>query len=80
MAFILKIEPELKDFRAELAQMRIVFKGFQRFIDEQSIDKLKMIRSGSDASIIAKLQAVEWLSRYMSMIPPGNINASALEF
>ena len=49
-------------------------------MDEQSLDKVKLLRSGNDHPVVAKLEAMEWMSRYMNFIPPNNISAAAQAF
>ena len=38
------------------------------------------MRSKNDNTIEAKLEAMEWMSRYMKFINPGNINLIVKEF
>jgi hypothetical protein len=52
---------------------------FQRFIDEQAIDQLKIIRS-KDAGINLKLFGVEWFARYCELITPDSILLAASAF
>ena len=39
-----------------------------------------MIRSGTDNTIEHKLEAMEWMARYIKFIPPMNIGAVCAEF
>ena len=42
---------------------------FQKFIDEHSVDRIKIIRS-KDNSITDKINAMDWLARYAEFITP----------
>jgi hypothetical protein len=49
--------------------MENIWMFFQRFVDEQGHDYLKVIR-GPSFSLIDKLNAIEWLARYSEFITP----------
>lgn len=49
--------------------MENVWMFFQRFVDEQGHDQLRIIR-GPSFSLIEKFNAVEWLARYSEFITP----------
>lgn len=42
---------------------------FQKFIDEHSVDRIKIIRS-RDNSLTDKINAMDWLARYAEFITP----------
>ena len=42
---------------------------FQKFIDEHSIDRIKLIRS-KERSITDKIDCMDWLARYAEFITP----------
>jgi hypothetical protein len=52
--------------------MEFVWVFFQRFVDEQGNDHLKVIRNPG-ASFYFKLEAVEWLARYTEFVSPDTI-------
>lgn len=45
---------------------------FQRFVDEQGNDQIKVIR-GPSYSILEKMNSLEWLARYSEFLSPDNI-------
>ena len=53
---------------------------FQEFINEQSMDKVKLLRSSQDNTMQSKLEAMEWMARYVKFIPRQNIAMAAREF
>ena len=42
---------------------------FQKFIDEHSIDRIKLIRS-RDSSMTDKINTMDWLARYAEFVTP----------
>ena len=42
---------------------------FQKFIDEHSVDRIKIIRS-RDNSLTDKINAMDWLARYAEFVTP----------
>lgn len=46
---------------------------FQRFVDEQGNDAVKIVR-GSSFSILEKINAMEWIARYIEFVTPDTIS------
>jgi hypothetical protein len=66
---IKKLGEFINKISAKLQEMENVWMFFQRFVDEQGHDYLKMIR-GPGFSLLEKINAVEWLARYSEFITP----------
>ena len=49
---------------------------YQKFIDEQANDQIKVIRSG-DTDYSVKLMAVEWVLRYTQFVTPEYVSEAA---
>ena len=52
---------------------------FQKFIDEHSVDRIKIIRS-KDNSLTDKINAMDWLARYAEFITPDQISNVVLAY
>ena len=52
---------------------------FQRFIDEHSVDRIKIIRS-KDTTITQKINCMDWLARYAEFLTPDQITSVVLSF
>lgn len=52
---------------------------FQKFIDEHSVDKIKIIRS-KDTSLTEKINCMDWLARYAEFVTPDQISNVVLAF
>ena len=45
---------------------------FQRFVDEQGNDMVKVVR-GTSYTILDKMNAMEWIARYIEFVTPDTI-------
>eukprot|EP00347_Sterkiella_histriomuscorum_P015644 403356242 len=52
---------------------------FQKFIDEHSVDRIKIIRS-RDNSLTDKINAMDWLARYAEFVTPDQISNVVMAF
>lgn len=77
---LLHLEVEIADIQKRLSKLEQLWIYFQEFINEQSVDKLKLLRSHKDNTIVAKMESVEWMARYIRYIPKTNIILAAKDF
>lgn len=61
------------DLEKKILEMENRIQFFMLFIEEQAIDKIKLVQSNNDNTLEAKLEAVEWHARYMKYINPATI-------
>lgn len=66
------VTSNVKEIQARIKQMEFVWIFFQRFVDEQGNDYLRIIRNPG-VSLFRKLDAIEWLARYTEFISPDSI-------
>ena len=66
---VTKIGSMINRVNVKQSEMENIWMFFQRFVDEQGHDYLKVIR-GPSYSLIEKLNGVEWLARYSEFITP----------
>ena len=52
-----------------VSELDNIWMFFQKFIDEQGNDIIKIIR-GNCYSILEKLNAMEWMTRYVEFVTP----------
>jgi hypothetical protein len=57
---------------ARVQEMDNIWMFFQRFVDEQGNDQVKIVR-GSSYSIVEKINAMEWVARYIEFVSPDTV-------
>ena len=60
--------------------MQELWAFYSRFLEEQANDKIKVVRSRGDNTLAAKLEAMEWMSRYLTFVPSSSVQAINREF
>ena len=70
------VTEKLVGLNERIRELDNVWLFFQRFVDEQGNDFLKIIR-GPAYNILQKLNAIEWLARYIEFITPDSITMGA---
>lgn len=73
------LEHRLNTIITRINEMDSIWMFFQRFVDEQGNDKLKMIR-GTCYTMLEKINSIEWLARYTEFVTPETINMAANYF
>jgi len=63
-----------------LEKVSEIWSFFAKFIEEQAIDKVKLVRSRADNTIQAKLEAMEWMARYIRFVSPAAVTSINKEF
>ena len=76
---IQSVTSNVKEIQARIKQMEFVWIFFQRFVDEQGNDYLRIIRNPG-VNLFQKLDAVEWLARYTEFISPDSIALASYYF
>lgn len=59
----------MQDLQVRFAEMENIWLFFQRFADEQGNDKIKICRA-LYPTVLQKLNAMEWLARYIEFLTP----------
>ena len=70
------IKRQIKELQAKLDELEHIWLFFQRFADEQGNDKIKICRAVYP-TVLQKLNAMEWLARYIEFITPDAIALAA---
>ena len=73
------IEESARRMDALIKEANQLWTFFQKFIDEHSVDRERLIRN-PDMAITRKMEALEWLSRYAEFISPEYITKTILAF
>ena len=60
--------------------MQELWAFYSRFLEEQANDKIRVVRSRGDNTLAAKLEAMEWMSRYLTFVPASSVQAINKEF
>lgn len=70
----------MKDIDGRLEKFNEYLAFFTKFIEEQAIDKIKLIRSRGDNTLASKLECMEWMSRYIKFTSPNAIHKAISEW
>jgi hypothetical protein len=63
------MEEQTGDIMERVSELDNIWMFFQKFIDEQGNDIIKIIR-GNCFTMLEKLNAMEWMARYVEFVTP----------
>ena len=70
----------VKDIDDRLAKFNEYLSFFTKFIEEQAVDKIKLLRSKNDNPVAMKLEGMEWMARYMDFTSTNSIQQAIREY
>jgi len=74
------VKEAVERMQGVIDHVKSLFSFYMQFINEQANDKIKLVRSGQDNTIESKLEAMEWMARYITYVSPNMVQQITDEF